>query len=266
MCAPQFLRPDERWKAAGAALWCRAALDLRRTRRGAARIPLRGNSGSGSTSEVWAKQARWVQAFVCTEHNYHTKGQAILFKGRQQGNVVILEVRSDTAVRWVVVKVQLNGRNFVLVGYYGPNCDDIEPLRRLFSQLLEFSDPVIMTLGDFNVVLDNELDRDNCKSRGTPKSQQYLRRMMKEFGLCDIWRQRVGNNRDFSFFNKKYRHSSRIDYFLLDLRLREAVKKIVYLPSHLSDHSAVVLDMIFPQRTISNRWTIDRSLPLDQEV
>ncbi|KAJ1208643.1 hypothetical protein NDU88_004026 [Pleurodeles waltl] len=59
MCAPQLSNPDERWKAAGAALWWRAALELCQTRRGAAPIPLRGNSGSGSTSEVaWAKQAR----------------------------------------------------------------------------------------------------------------------------------------------------------------------------------------------------------------
>ncbi|KAJ1165865.1 hypothetical protein NDU88_006282 [Pleurodeles waltl] len=28
MCAPQFLRPEERWKAAGAALWCRAVLEF----------------------------------------------------------------------------------------------------------------------------------------------------------------------------------------------------------------------------------------------
>ncbi|KAJ1110494.1 hypothetical protein NDU88_007845 [Pleurodeles waltl] len=57
MCAPQISNPEERWKAAGAALWWRAALELRRTRRGAACIPPWGNSGS--TSEVaWVKQAR----------------------------------------------------------------------------------------------------------------------------------------------------------------------------------------------------------------
>ncbi|KAJ1104300.1 hypothetical protein NDU88_001712 [Pleurodeles waltl] len=61
MCAPQFLRPEERRRAAGAALWCRAALELRQTRRGAARIHLWGNSGSsyisGSISEA-KKKAR----------------------------------------------------------------------------------------------------------------------------------------------------------------------------------------------------------------
>ncbi|KAJ1207205.1 hypothetical protein NDU88_002597 [Pleurodeles waltl] len=57
MCASQNLNPEEWWKAAGAAMWWRAAQELRQTRRGAARIPLRGNSGS--TSEVpWVKQAR----------------------------------------------------------------------------------------------------------------------------------------------------------------------------------------------------------------
>ncbi|KAJ1151828.1 hypothetical protein NDU88_004607 [Pleurodeles waltl] len=64
MCAPQFSNPDERWKAAGAALWWRAALELHQTRRGAACIPLRGNSSS--TSEVaWVKQAR-LGAPICS--------------------------------------------------------------------------------------------------------------------------------------------------------------------------------------------------------
>ncbi|KAJ1106844.1 hypothetical protein NDU88_004242 [Pleurodeles waltl] len=57
MCAPQISNPKERWKAAGAALRWRAVLELRRTRRGAVRIPIRRNSGS--TSEVaWVKQVR----------------------------------------------------------------------------------------------------------------------------------------------------------------------------------------------------------------
>ncbi|KAJ1204502.1 hypothetical protein NDU88_008279 [Pleurodeles waltl] len=42
MCAPQ--NPEERRKAAGAAQWWRDAVELRRTRRGAARILLRGTA------------------------------------------------------------------------------------------------------------------------------------------------------------------------------------------------------------------------------
>ncbi|KAJ1176785.1 hypothetical protein NDU88_002052 [Pleurodeles waltl] len=50
MCTPQLLRPEAIWRTAGAVWWHRAALELRRTRKSVARIPLRGNSGSGSRS------------------------------------------------------------------------------------------------------------------------------------------------------------------------------------------------------------------------
>ncbi|KAJ1209356.1 hypothetical protein NDU88_004734 [Pleurodeles waltl] len=43
---------EERRKAVEALHWWRAVLELRRTRRGAERIPLRGSSSSSSTSEA----------------------------------------------------------------------------------------------------------------------------------------------------------------------------------------------------------------------
>ncbi|KAJ1098095.1 hypothetical protein NDU88_003211 [Pleurodeles waltl] len=50
MCAPQCLESEADWRAAGAVWWRRAVLELRRARKGVARIPLRGNSGSSSCS------------------------------------------------------------------------------------------------------------------------------------------------------------------------------------------------------------------------
>ncbi|KAJ1181071.1 hypothetical protein NDU88_006282 [Pleurodeles waltl] len=50
MCAPQLVGPEAVWRTAGAVWWHRATLELRRTCRSVARIPLRGNSGNGSCS------------------------------------------------------------------------------------------------------------------------------------------------------------------------------------------------------------------------
>ncbi|KAJ1200162.1 hypothetical protein NDU88_003989 [Pleurodeles waltl] len=47
MCAPRFSGAEPGWRAAEAVWWRRAALELRRARKGVARIPLRGNSSSG---------------------------------------------------------------------------------------------------------------------------------------------------------------------------------------------------------------------------
>ncbi|KAJ1188495.1 hypothetical protein NDU88_005256 [Pleurodeles waltl] len=49
MCTPQIVRPEAIWRTAGAVWWHRAVLELRRTGKSVARIPLRGNSGSGSS-------------------------------------------------------------------------------------------------------------------------------------------------------------------------------------------------------------------------
>ncbi|KAJ1082929.1 hypothetical protein NDU88_003090 [Pleurodeles waltl] len=48
MCAPRSVRPEAVWRTAVAVWWHRAVLELRRTRKSVARIPLWGNSGSGS--------------------------------------------------------------------------------------------------------------------------------------------------------------------------------------------------------------------------
>ncbi|KAJ1161632.1 hypothetical protein NDU88_002116 [Pleurodeles waltl] len=65
MCQPDalILESRPRWnpdEAPGGRLrhWGRAALELRRVRRGSARIPLQGNPGSASTSKVPGKASQ----------------------------------------------------------------------------------------------------------------------------------------------------------------------------------------------------------------
>ncbi|KAJ1091349.1 hypothetical protein NDU88_004476 [Pleurodeles waltl] len=57
MCTPQLLRTEAIWRTAGAVWWHRATLELRWTRKSVARIPLQGNSGSGSCSSRTGRAA-----------------------------------------------------------------------------------------------------------------------------------------------------------------------------------------------------------------
>ncbi|KAJ1214364.1 hypothetical protein NDU88_001983 [Pleurodeles waltl] len=59
MCAPQLTTSEEIWRTAGAVWWYRAALELRRTRKNVARIPLRGNSSSCNTRASGAASEKW---------------------------------------------------------------------------------------------------------------------------------------------------------------------------------------------------------------
>ncbi|KAJ1171779.1 hypothetical protein NDU88_003637 [Pleurodeles waltl] len=59
MCAPQLTTSEETWRTAGAVWWYRATLELRRTRKNIARIPLWGNSGSCNTRASGAASEKW---------------------------------------------------------------------------------------------------------------------------------------------------------------------------------------------------------------
>ncbi|KAJ1190684.1 hypothetical protein NDU88_000006 [Pleurodeles waltl] len=109
MCAAQ--NSEERKKAAGAAQWWRATLDLRRTRRGAAHILLRGNSGSCSTSEaVWVKQVKLgalIQSVPGAEGGTEARadGRTVRQSGGDYDNPLppqVLRVRKELVSCWLL--------------------------------------------------------------------------------------------------------------------------------------------------------------------
>lgn len=53
-------------------------------------------------------------------------------------------------------------------------------------------------MGDFNAVLDVELDRSHKTS--TPGITATFLRYMKQFQLIDVWRQANPDKRDYTFF------------------------------------------------------------------
>lgn len=136
----------------------------------------------------------------------------------------IEDSRVDKAGRWAIVKLRCYNQAYTMVGYYGPNLVEPTPFGNLLSEILDFSDPVIMA-GDFNVVLDGNLDR-STKSRAMVhnKTRSLIKNSIKELGWCDIWRERKGALKSFTFNNKKYRHQSRIDLFLINQSIKDQVR------------------------------------------
>lgn len=121
--------------------------------------------------------------------------------------------------------------------------------------------------GDFNVVLDNTLDRSShSRAMVNPRMSSFIKQKMEQLGLCDIWWQRAGVQKGFTFYNKKYRHQSRINYFLIDSSVREWVQQVDHVGVHLSDHSAVILRLKIGERGTQSRWTLDCTILQDEGV
>lgn len=201
---------------------------------------------------------RWVQEVVCSDQSGSTRGVAIIVKTNHE--IRLLKYESDFSGRWLVATFLVYGRPLVCAVYYGPNNDIPDSLEKLESCLLKTTAPIVLG-GDFNLVLNKVLDRTSkAKYNSPPKTLSRLMSMMREFNLVDIWRTM---KKEFTFYSKKYRHHSRMDYFLVDQEIRG---EVTHIPAIISDHSAVMLALRYHQIEEGRRWTLDRVILLDERI
>lgn len=109
--------------------------------------------------------------------------------------------------------------------------------------------------GNFNCVLNTELDRSSNEFQLLSKSAKIINNFIVQNGVSDIWRFKF-NNTFFSPFFLSYHcyHSyhhfhhtyTHIDYFLLDNRLLGNVSSCSYHSITISDHGAVSLHIVLP--------------------
>ena len=62
------------------------------------------------------------------------------------------------------LELTVNDKVLVILNIYGPNTDDIFCFKMLENYLKEYKEKTIIVGGDFNTVLDIELDKKNGQS------------------------------------------------------------------------------------------------------
>lgn len=121
--------------------------------------------------------------------------------------------------------------------------------------------------GDFITILEHKLDRSlNSRAAVNLKMSDKVRSIMQQWGLCEIWRCKDGSKKGLPYYNKKYKHKSRIDYFWVDHAIKDDVVVVEHIGVHLSDHSAIRLDVRLKKGTTSSIWRLDRTILCDSET
>uniref|UniRef100_A0A668SST9 exodeoxyribonuclease III n=1 Tax=Oreochromis aureus TaxID=47969 RepID=A0A668SST9_OREAU len=174
------------------------------------------------------------------------------------------KVITDKEGRFVLVYGQLLDTPIILCNIYAPNADIPAFFHNLSQHLLELEGAQIVVGGDFNQILDQDLDR-SLPRRGTEsKSVVAIRQMTSDLGLNDIWRTMHPEGREYSFYSPPHNVYTRIDYFLISEALvnnsvDSSIGNIV-----ISDHAPIFLCLgnilQIPQ---SRRWRLNVSLIKD---
>ena len=179
-------------------------------------------------------------------HSYgesNARGTAILLSKAMTRKTEKPVVTTDNQGRWVMAELEINNAKYVIVNIYGPNRDVPGFYNEASNILANTSAEYIIVGGDFNLVLDPELDSKN-RPDSQPKACQALQEMMDRHSLVDIWRVLNPDMTDFTWYKLHPSPTfSRLDMFLVNAGLVTCVEEIHKLSRVKTDHFGVLLKL-----------------------
>ena len=193
-----------------------------------------------STPEVeriW--ESEWGGKAIYAHGTSNSKGTAVFLKKDLLGKVS--NIYRDMEGRTILFDYTENEQNITITAIYAPNEDSPEYFKAI-AELLKHRHEHKVIIGDFNLVLDVELDRENTFSNNN-RAKTEVENICDEFCLLDTWRVQNGEKREFSWMKKGSFpiKASRIDFALISAGLDQKVKLIQYLSSIFTDHRAVYI-------------------------
>ena len=218
-------------------------------------------------------EQRWLQQWegqgYFVHGTNHSKGVAILF--RKNLNVTIEDKKLDSKGRFILLKTIVDDYNINLLNVYAPNREKeqvqfFEEMMRILVQQNVFNTDNNIFAGDWNVVLNDAMDKWGGICNIKEKSIRMMDEIKEYFDLEDIWRVRNGNTKRYTWRQKSPRIHCRLDYFLTSANLSNYIVESKILPSFLSDHSPVTLSLRFfeePQNG-PGHWKLNLSLLSDE--
>ena len=194
------------------------------------------------------------------------RGIAIFVSNNFKSKVKTKNVYKDGEGRILIVDICDNDEDITLVALYAPNQDSPSFFDVLRNVLKERHVHKII-VGDFNLTLDVEMDRENTYHNNN-KARDLVLDIMDEYCLHDSWRVQNGDKREFSWIKRgSYPvKASRIDFALVSGGLDQKIGLIMYIASVYTDHRALYICVdVDPFERGKGYWKFNNSLLQDMQ-
>ena len=186
-------------------------------------------------------KSEWGASVYFAHGSRNSKGVCILIKNNV--DFVVHAYQGDSNGRFLILDVTVNSKRISLINVYGPNKDNPEFFQDLFQNLELYDNEEIIMGGDFNCILDSELDRRGENDQSNTESRKVLATWMDEMDVIDIWRLHHPLERKFTWLRYKPKLvMRRLDFFLVSYSLIELIDKSEIRPDFLLDHSNITIN------------------------
>ena len=194
------------------------------------------------TEVQWKNE--WDGEILFSHGSPNSCGTAILI--RNNTNYSVLSTTRDPLGRFIILKIQIDDKVYVLVNIYAPNKDkDLIQFFRKLRGLLQMEDldseENIILGGDFNCPLNPALDKHGGVMIPRRAAIDSIETLQSELDLVDIWRIKNPQTRSYTWSQKSPTVLCRLDFWLISNNLCDFINATEIQPAIRTDHAAITL-------------------------
>ena len=215
-----------------------------------------------SKEHIWSNQFGNNYVSIYSNGNTKSCGVVTILKKKLAENIV--EIRRDMCGRFVICKVKINEYTYGVVNLYAPNTDETTFFQEIMQHLQELDCVYNIMGGDFNCALD---PMDRCSGNIYHKQcSEILNKELNDGNMIDPWRRQNPESKAFTWMRGRSQLEwSRIDYFLVSNSLSNKCYNPSILPSVVSDHSLIYLEVdVNDQKRGPGLWKFNNQLLNDK--
>ena len=146
--------------------------------------------------DIWRNEWGGNSMVLFSHGTTAARGIAIFVAGKFKD--CVQNIYKDTLGRTIMVDIVENNQTITLAVIYAPNDNSPDYFANLRMIMRDQSEHKII-IGDFNCVLDVNLDRFNNYCNNNRAKDEILD-IAEEFSMSDIWRVQNGERREYSWF------------------------------------------------------------------
>lgn len=174
-------------------------------------------------------------------YNSRATGVAILFKKKLDYKIKHQMISNDG--RFIILEIEIGDVSLVIANIYGPNEDKPQFFLNIFEQLDKLHNPYKLLGGDFNVVINPEIDRVGGLDT-KPAAKNVILQYMDREDIFDLWRSVNPSGRRYTWSRRDPVYSaSRIDYWLVTSLLMGICTDTDIPAAFISDHAPITIDI-----------------------
>ena len=215
-----------------------------------------------STEKIW--ESEWGGKIIFCHGTAAARGIALLCS--KETYAKLSNIEKDLEGRKIIVDLEEHGVKLTIAAIYAPNKDCPEFFIELGRRLKGRHEHKVV-IGDYNLVLDVEMDRENTYCNNN-KAKEEVINLSDEYQLRDVWRIQNPDKREFSWRKGKTYPvtASRIDYALVSGGIDQKVELSMYTSSIKTDHRAFYMTIqLDPFERGNGYWKLNNTLLQDKE-